>query len=48
MQDLMEVSGRLEGFACSYGTSSMGFASKTSHTPTPNHTDINISSDNRW
>ena len=43
MQDLREVSGRLEG--CSYGTSSMGLTSKTSHTHTPNHNDIEISAD---
>ena len=30
MQDLTEESGRLEGCACSYGTSSMGLTSKTS------------------
>ena len=51
MQDLREVSGRLKGCACSYGTSSMGLTSKTSHTHTPkrpNHTDIDISADSRW
>ena len=32
MQDLREVSGRLEGCACSHCTSSMGLTSKTSHT----------------
>ena len=49
MQDLREVSGRLEGCACSYGTSSMGgLTSKTSHTHTPNHTDIDISAISRW
>ena len=48
MQDLREVSGRLEGCACSYGTSSMGLTSKTSHTHTPNHTDLDISADSRW
>ena len=32
MQDLREVSGRLEGCACSYGTPFMGLTSKTSHT----------------
>ena len=48
MQDLWEVSGRLEGCACSYGTSSMGLTSYTSHAHTPNHTDIDISADSRW
>ena len=48
MQDLRNVSGRLEGCACSYGTSSMGLTSKTSHIRTPNHTNINISVDGLW
>ena len=34
MQDLREMSGRLECCACNYGTSSMGLTSKTSHTHT--------------
>ena len=48
MQDLRKVSGRLEGCACSYDISSMGLTSISSHTHTPNHTDIAISADNRW
>ena len=48
MQDLREVSGRLEGCARSYDTSSMGLTSKTSLTRTPNYTDIDISADSRW
>ena len=47
MQDLREVSGRLEGCACSYGTSSMVLTSKTSHTHTHDYTDIDISTDRR-
>ena len=48
MQDLWEVSRRLEGCACSNGTSSLGLTWKTSHTHTPNHTDIDNTADSRW
>ena len=48
MQDIREVSERLEGCAFSYGKTSMGLTSKTFHTHTPNHTDIDISVDSRW
>ena len=46
MQDLKEVNSQLEGCACSYGTSSMSLTSKTYHTHTPNHTNIDLSSGN--
>ena len=47
MQDLREMSGRLEGCACSYDTLSMNLASKISHNHKSNHTVIDIGADSR-
>ena len=47
-QDLKEVSGQLEGSACSFGTSSISLTSKTYHTHMPTHTNMVSSADSRW